>query len=149
MKKFRIVPKKDNAFWQLVQGMTLDDEQKELLKSAVIRHVEVCGQTNSWEIALMSQTLIPDALLQDAAAQIRKQCQLSEVIFYQDVIDIEDGIQKIKEVVDDDLQDVLDRLDALCSDKNTYTSFSGKTDDMDGNVKFVIETAAIESDDDK
>ena len=61
----------------------------------------------------------------------------------------EDGIQKIKEVVDDDLQDVLDRLDALCSDKNTYTSFSGKTDDMDGNVKFVIETAAIESDDDK
>jgi DNA polymerase-3 subunit alpha (Gram-positive type) len=95
MKKFRIVPKKENAFWQLVQGMTLDDEQKELLKSAVIRHVEVCGQTNSWEIALMSQTLIPDALLQDAAAQIRKQCQLSEVIFYQDVIDIEDGIQKI------------------------------------------------------
>ena len=58
-------------------------------------------------------------------------------------------VYAIKEVVDDDLQDVLDRLDALCSDKNTYTSFSGKTDDMDGNVKFVIETAAIESDDDK
>ena len=95
MKKFRIVPKQENAFWQLVQGMTIEDEQKEVLKSAVIRHVEVCGQTNSWEIALMSQTLIPDALLQEAAVQIRKQCQLSDVVFYQDVIDIEDGIQKI------------------------------------------------------
>lgn len=83
MKKFRIVPKQENAFWQLVQGMTIEDEQKEVLKSAVIRHVEVCGQTNSREIALMSQTLIPDALLQEAAVQIRKQCQLSDVVFYQ------------------------------------------------------------------
>ena len=58
----------------------------------------------------------------------------------------DDGIKKIQDVVDNDLQDVLDRLDALCSDNNTYTSYSGKTDDMDGNVKFVIETASIDDD---
>ncbi|WP_033170817.1 PolC-type DNA polymerase III [Selenomonas sp. ND2010] len=95
MQKYRIVPQQENMFWQLVQGMTLDDEQKELMKSASIRHVEVCTKTNSWEIVLISQTLIPDALLQEAAAQIQRKCQLDQVLFYQEVIDVEDGIQKI------------------------------------------------------
>ena len=45
--------------------------------------------------------------------------------------------------------EVLDRLDAICSDDNAYHSFSGKEDDMSGNVKFVIETAAIDDDSDK
>ena len=34
MQKYRIVPQQENMFWQLVQGMALDDEQKELMKSA-------------------------------------------------------------------------------------------------------------------
>ena len=50
------------------------------------------------------------------------------------------------EAVNDDLQDVLDRLDALRSDDNAYTSYAGKSDKMDGNVKFVIETEAIDND---
>ncbi|MDD6133312.1 MAG: PolC-type DNA polymerase III [Selenomonadaceae bacterium] len=95
MQKYRIVPQQENMFWQLVQGMALDDEQKELMKTASIRHVEVCTKTNSWEIVLISQTLIPDALLQEAAAQIQRKCQLDQVLFYQEVIDVEDGIQKI------------------------------------------------------
>ena len=61
----------------------------------------------------------------------------------------EEGIQKLSDLVDDDLQDILDRLDAICSEDNTYTSYSGKEDGMDGNVKFVIETAAIDNDSDK
>ena len=95
MQKYRIVPKQENMFWQLVQGMSLDEGQKELMKAATIRHVEVCTKRSSWEIALTSQTLIPDALLQEAAAQIRRKCQLESVVFYQDVINIEDGIQQI------------------------------------------------------
>lgn len=95
MQKYRIVPKQENMFWQLVQGMSLDDKQKELIKSASIRHVEVCTKRNRWEIALMSQNLIPDSLLQEAARQIARKCQLSQVVFYQDVINIEDGIQKL------------------------------------------------------
>ena len=95
MQKYRIVPQQENMFWQLVQGMTLSDEDKTLLKNAVIRHVEVSVKNSAWEIALTSQTLIPDALLQAAARQICGKCNLQEVIFYQDVIDIEDGIQKV------------------------------------------------------
>ncbi|MBQ1613491.1 MAG: PHP domain-containing protein, partial [Selenomonas sp.] len=95
MQKYRIVPQQDNMFWQLVQGMTLDDEEKTLLKNAVIRHVEVSVKNSAWEIALTSQTLIPDALLKAAAAQICSKCNLQDVIFYQDVIDIEDGIHKV------------------------------------------------------
>ena len=55
----------------------------------------------------------------------------------------------LEDVTIEGVTDILDRLDAICSDDNAYRSFSGKQDDMDGNVKFVIETAAIESDDDK
>ena len=32
----------------------------------------------------------------------------------------EEGIQKLSDLVDDDLQDILDRLDAICSDDNAY-----------------------------
>ena len=95
MQKYRIVPQQENMFWQLVQGMTLSDEEKILLKDAVIRHVEVSVKESLWEIALTSQTLIPDSLLQRAAEQIKGKCNLQRVIFYQDIIDIEDGISKV------------------------------------------------------
>lgn len=95
MQKYRIVPSQDNMFWQLIQGMRLTDEQKELLKACTIRHVEVSPHTSTWEIALTSQLLIPDDLLQEAARQIEKKCQLKKVIFYQDVVNVEDAIGKI------------------------------------------------------
>ena len=78
MQKYRIVPQQENMFWQLVQGMTLDDEEKTLLKNAVIRHVEVSVKAGIWEIALTSQTLIPDSLLQRAAEQIKGKCSLQK-----------------------------------------------------------------------
>ena len=81
MQKYRIVPSQDNMFWQLVQGMRLTDGQKELLKACTIRHVEVSPHTSTWEIALNSQLLIPDALLQEAARQIEKKCQLARSSF--------------------------------------------------------------------
>ena len=66
-----------------------------LLREATIRHVEVCTRTNSWEIALSTQTLLPEALLESAADQIAKKCQLDAVVFYQDVVNIEDALAKI------------------------------------------------------
>lgn len=83
MQKFRIVPSRKNMFWQLVQGMRLEEGDKALLREATIRHVEVCTRTNSWEIALSTQTLLPEALLESAADQIAKKCQLDAVVFYQ------------------------------------------------------------------
>ena len=90
MQKFRIVPSRKNMFWQLVQGMRLEEGDE-----ATIRHVEVCTRTNSWEIALSTQTLLPEALLESAADQIAKKCQLDAVVFYQDVVNIEDALAKI------------------------------------------------------
>ena len=55
-----------------------------------------------------------------------------------------EGTSKLKSTVEDELGDVLDRFDALTSDDCTYTTFSGKDSGMDGSVKFVIETDAIE-----
>ena len=95
MQKFRIVPSRKNMFWQLVQGMRLEEGDKALLREATIRHVEVCTRTNSWEIALSTQTLLPEVLLESAADQIAKKCQLDAVVFYQDVVNIEDALAKI------------------------------------------------------
>lgn len=55
-----------------------------------------------------------------------------------------EGTSKLKSTVEDELGDVLDRFDALTSDDCTYTTFSGKDSGMEGTVKFVIETEAIE-----
>ena len=60
----------------------------------------------------------------------------------------DEGIQKLSDLVEDDLQDIIDRFDAIRSDDNAYTSFSGKSSNMKGNVKFVIETDAIDNDSD-
>ena len=55
-----------------------------------------------------------------------------------------EGTSRLKSTVEDEFGDVLDRLKALTSDDCTYNTFSGKDSKMDGSVKFVIETEAIE-----
>lgn len=55
-----------------------------------------------------------------------------------------EGTSKLKSTVEDELGDVLDRIDVLTSENCKYSTFSGKDKAMDGNVKFVIETDAIE-----
>ena len=93
MHKYRIVPKQENLFWDLVQGMRLEPEQRELFKNSSIQHVEVSG--SSWEIVLISQSLIPEDLLQEASSHIAGKCQLREVVFYQDVVNLEDELNKV------------------------------------------------------
>ena len=56
----------------------------------------------------------------------------------------EEGTGKLKSTVEEELGDVLDRLDTLASGALEYDTFSGKSGAMDGNVKFVIETDPIE-----
>ena len=55
----------------------------------------------------------------------------------------EQGIRKLKDTVEKELGNILDRLEALTSAQCSYDTFSGKAKDMEGNVKFVIETDAI------
>ena len=56
----------------------------------------------------------------------------------------DDGIQKLYDTVNEDLQNLLDRVDAVSDLSSAYQSFSGKSDGMEGSVKFIIETEAIE-----
>lgn len=55
-----------------------------------------------------------------------------------------EGTSKLKSTVEDELGDVIDRIDVLTSEDCKYNTFSGKDKEMDGNVKFVIETDSIE-----
>ena len=75
MRKYRIVPQKENMLWQLAQGMTLTDAEKSQIKSTAIRHVEVCASENSWEIVLTTQTLLKEQLLTEIAEQIKGKYQ--------------------------------------------------------------------------
>ena len=57
----------------------------------------------------------------------------------------ETGVQKITDTLDEKLEELLDRLNAICDSSRNYKTFSGLADDMDGSVKFIIETEAIKS----
>lgn len=57
----------------------------------------------------------------------------------------EEGISKLAEAVDGDLEGLMDRLSALFDASKNYKSFSGIDKEMDGSVKFIYRTDAIES----
>ncbi len=57
------------------------------------------------------------------------------------------GIDKITSLYEDDIQVFIDRLNAICDAGSAYNNFSGISDTMDGDVKFVIETDAVEKED--
>lgn len=54
-----------------------------------------------------------------------------------------EGIQEINKMYEDDFKDLKDRLSVLLDISKEYTNFSGIGDGMDGEVKFIIETAEI------
>lgn len=57
----------------------------------------------------------------------------------------EQGVQKLVDAFNGDVRGLLDRLDAVKAVSERYTSFSGISPDMDGQVKFVWRTEAVEA----
>ena len=55
----------------------------------------------------------------------------------------EEGIQKIIDLVDDDLEGVLARVRATIDVSKDYQNFSGISDNMDGQVRFIYRTDEI------
>lgn len=55
-----------------------------------------------------------------------------------------EGIDELVKVLDGDLGNLQDRVDALGSAADSYDTFSGKADDMTGSVTFVYKVDAIE-----
>ena len=58
----------------------------------------------------------------------------------------DEGIQKLMDLFGDNVTDMLDRLDAIQKTGASYQTFSGKSDDMHGSVKFILKTGEIKSD---
>ena len=56
----------------------------------------------------------------------------------------EEGIQKLIEAVDGDLDGLSNRIRVTVDVAKHYTSFSGISEDMDGDVKFIYKTDSIE-----
>lgn len=57
----------------------------------------------------------------------------------------EEGIDKLVSAVDGDLTGLLDRVKAVAAVSEHYRSFAGLADGMDGQVKFIYRTDAIET----
>ena len=55
----------------------------------------------------------------------------------------EEGIQKIVDLVDGDLNGIVARLKATIDVSKNYRNFAGISDDMDGQVKFIYRTDEI------
>ena len=59
----------------------------------------------------------------------------------------EKGVQKLVDAFDGDLAGLMDRVDALRDVSEHYNSFAGISADMDGQVKFIWRTDAVEAQD--
>ena len=57
----------------------------------------------------------------------------------------EEGIQKLVEAMDGDLEGLVERLRATTDAAKAYQSFAGIGDDMEGKVKFVYQIKAVEA----
>ncbi len=55
----------------------------------------------------------------------------------------DEGIHELTTMADEKLGDLMERLDVLTSPEYSYQTFSGKEDDMDGEVKFIIITDEV------
>lgn len=55
----------------------------------------------------------------------------------------EEGISKLTELFGDDVQDVIDRLEAVADSGKEYNTFTKLPENVDGSVKFIIKTEAI------
>ena len=83
-----------------------------------------------------------------ASDEVNAQCtRLSSIIKSYDsggMIKYNDeGIQKIVKAFNGDVTDLTDRLNAVIDAGKNYNNYSGKSSNMNGSVKFVIETEAI------
>ncbi len=56
----------------------------------------------------------------------------------------EQGIKKLTNIVDDNINSLITRIKATVDVSKSYKSFSGISDDMDGDVKFIYRTDSIE-----
>jgi putative membrane protein len=72
--------------------------------------------------------------LQDGAAQLQDGLKQFN----------EEGISKLTDAFKDDFQGLLDRLRATVDAAKGYQTFAGMGDNMDGEVKFIYKTGAIE-----
>lgn len=57
----------------------------------------------------------------------------------------EQGVQRLVDAVDGDLEGLVERIRATADVAGRYQSFSGLSEEMDGQVKFIYRTAAIEA----
>ncbi len=58
----------------------------------------------------------------------------------------DEGIKKINKTYQNDVKTAIDRLNAVLDAGKEYKNFSGIGDSMDGEVKFIIETAPVSND---
>ena len=56
----------------------------------------------------------------------------------------EEGVEKLVSVLGDDVEGLAERLTATVEVSRNYRSFSGLTDGMDGAVRFIYRTEAVE-----
>ena len=56
----------------------------------------------------------------------------------------EEGVEKLVSVLGDNVEDLAERLTATVEVSRNYRSFSGLTDGMDGAVRFIYRTEAVE-----
>ena len=94
-KKFYILPQNGGEkFRRILQSVPATPAEKQILQEASIKHVEIDLGNNSWEILMETYNGIPDELLTRAASYISSRCNIPSVIFYQNIIDLPQEVDR-------------------------------------------------------
>lgn len=92
----------------------------------------------------MSQLQTNAALLPDGVSQLKDGAmQLSDGLKQLN----EEGIQKIADLLEGDLKQIMTRLKAILDVSKDYNNYSGIRDGMDGSVKFIYKTDSVQAKD--
>lgn len=94
MRKYCISPNRANTFLELLDGIDISDEQREIVACSFIRHVEIIPEDNIWEMVLETPEIFDDSLIEKIELFITKKCGLKSTIIYQHVRDLNVSIDK-------------------------------------------------------
>lgn len=94
-QKYFIFPQNGGErFRRILGAMPGTPDEQQIFQQAAIKHVEIDVENNSWEILLQTYDGIAEELLERASGYIAQRCHIKSVIFYQDVIDLHQEVER-------------------------------------------------------
>ncbi|MDF2570951.1 MAG: polC, partial [Sporomusa sp.] len=89
MPTYCVIPENCHSFFQFVDELPVDPDNRRLLKTAQVNKVEINPSVGSWIIHISAAESVPEQVLGVAAEHLCQKCGLSKVVFNQQIKDLQ------------------------------------------------------------